>query len=93
MTRSISDFLIGALIAAAACVPSDSWATASRVVAPGRTEAPAGTNTLDKAHASLIFRASHLGFLHFTARMSYFDVTLQFDPRHPDRSQVADEKE
>ncbi len=93
MARSISDFLIGALIAEAVCLPSDSWPTAPRATTPGRTEAPAGIYTLDKAHASLLVRVSHLDFSQFTGRMSHFDVTLQFGPRHPDRSRVADEKE
>lgn len=44
---------------------------------------PAGTYTLDKAHASLIFRVDHLGFSHYTARFTRFDATLQLDPANP----------
>jgi len=44
---------------------------------------PAGTYTLDKPHASLIFKVSHLGFSHFTGRFARFDARLQFDPAQP----------
>ena len=42
---------------------------------------PAGTYTLDRSHASLIFRVNHLGFSNYTARFKRFDAKLQFDPR------------
>ena len=35
---------------------------------------PAGTYKLDKSHASLILRASHLGFSTYTTRFSRFDA-------------------
>lgn len=44
---------------------------------------PPGTYTLDKAHATLIFRVDHLGFSHYTARFTRFDATLQLDPANP----------
>ena len=50
--------------------------------------APAGAYTLDKAHASMIFRIDHLGFSHFTGRMESFDVKLWFDPAAPSNSRV-----
>lgn len=49
---------------------------------------PAGDYTLDKAHASLIFRIDHMGFSHFTGRMEKFDAKLWFDPAHPEKSRV-----
>jgi polyisoprenoid-binding protein YceI len=42
---------------------------------------PAGAYTLDKSHASLIFKVNHLGFSNYTARFKHFDATLQFDPK------------
>jgi polyisoprenoid-binding protein YceI len=57
-------------------------AVAAGARAPAATEVPAGAYTLDKAHASLIFRVNHLGFSNFTARFAHFDVQLQFDPAH-----------
>jgi len=50
---------------------------------------PAGSYTLDKAHASLTFRVNHLGFSHYTARFGQFDAKLQFDPAKPTASQVT----
>lgn len=43
---------------------------------------PAGSYTLDKMHASLIFRISHLGFSNYTARFKHFDAQLKFDPEN-----------
>lgn len=50
---------------------------------------PGGTYRLDKSHASLIFRANHLGFSNFTGRFAHFDSHLQFDPEHPERASVT----
>jgi polyisoprenoid-binding protein YceI len=41
---------------------------------------PAGAYTIDKSHASLLFRVDHLGFSNYTARFKQFDAQLQFDP-------------
>lgn len=49
---------------------------------------PAGTYTLDKSHASLIFKVNHLGFSNYTARFKRFDATLQFDPANLAASSV-----
>jgi len=57
--------------------------------APVETEVPAGTYALDKAHASLIFRVSHLGFSWFTARFTRWDATLDLDPDDPTGSTVV----
>lgn len=43
---------------------------------------PAGSYTIDRAHATLLFRVSHLGFSNYTARFKKFAATLQFDPAH-----------
>lgn len=50
---------------------------------------PAGTYTLDKSHASLIFKVDHLGFSNYTARFKHFDATLQFDPNNPGAASVT----
>lgn len=54
----------------------------------GAADVPAGAYTLDKPHASLLFRVNHLGFSNFTGRFSSFDAQLQFDPQHLNASQV-----
>lgn len=43
-------------------------------------DVPAGSYTLDKYHASLLFRVDHLGFSNYTARFKQFDAKLEFDP-------------
>ena len=57
-------------------------------ITPVETNVPGGTYTLDKAHASLIIRLNHLGFSHFTARFTTFDVNLQIDPKHPENAKM-----
>jgi polyisoprenoid-binding protein YceI len=47
---------------------------------PPMTAPPAGVYHIDKAHASLILRVSHMGFSTYTTRFSRFDATLTFDP-------------
>lgn len=44
---------------------------------------PAGTYVLDKAHTSVTFRVSHMGFSRYTASFRQVDGRLQFDPAHP----------
>jgi polyisoprenoid-binding protein YceI len=70
--------LLCALLAAATCVVAQAPATV-----------PAGAYTLDKAHASLIFRVNHVGFSNYTRRFKRFDATLQFDPANLARSSVT----
>jgi len=50
---------------------------------------PAGAYKLDKSHASLILRASHLGFSTYTTRFSRFDADLTLDPRNLAASKVV----
>jgi polyisoprenoid-binding protein YceI len=68
--------------------PSESL-LASEQIAPAATEAPAGGYTLDRSHASLIFRVNHLGFSRYTARFTRFDAELHFDPADPAASSVT----
>jgi polyisoprenoid-binding protein YceI len=50
---------------------------------------PAGAYTLDKSHATLIFKVNHLGFSKYTARFKRFDAQLQFDPENLAASQLT----
>jgi polyisoprenoid-binding protein YceI len=95
--------LVTALLALAACGPSEPKkeekveAPAAAPVTPAEpapiapvvTEAPAGTYKLDKSHASLDFRVSHIGFSNYTARFANFDAELQLDPKNPGASSVT----
>ena len=58
-------------------------------ITPAPTEAPAGTYTLDRSHASLLFRVNHLGFSYYTARFTRFAAELEFDPADPAASSVT----
>jgi polyisoprenoid-binding protein YceI len=49
---------------------------------------PPGQYFLDKAHTSVTFRVSHMGFSHYTARFSRVDGKLAFDPAHPSAMHV-----
>jgi len=79
---------IAAVLVLAACSPqSDRKAEAPPVVdappatalKPPKADIPAGDYTLDKHHATLVFRVNHLGFSHYTAAFANFDAKLRFD--------------
>jgi len=77
-----------ALLALAACSPqpAEKKAEAPAAAAPTATapkppkaDIPAGDYTLDKHHATLVFRVNHLGFSNYTAAFADFDAKLHFD--------------
>ena len=79
-----------ALVVLAACALDPTGAAfAADAVVPVATGVPAGTYQLDRAHASLIFRVSHLGFSRYTARFTRFDAELQLDPADPAAATVT----
>jgi polyisoprenoid-binding protein YceI len=62
--------------------------TAAPPAMPPMAPAPAGQYQLDKSHASLLLRVSHLGFSTYTTRFSRFDAQLTFDPSNLPASKV-----
>lgn len=78
-----------ALLALAACSPqpaADKKAEAPAAATPTasapkppKADIPAGDYTLDKHHATLVFRVNHLGFSNYTAAFADFDAKLHFD--------------
>lgn len=91
--------LAAAAIALAACsrseppspAPADPPAAAdasSTATDTAPVDVPAGAYTLDRSHASLLFRVDHLGFSNYTARFRNFDAKLQFDPANLAASSV-----
>ena len=64
-------------------------AVADEVPAASTAPVPAGAYTIDKAHTSLIFRVSHLGFSTYTGRFTRLDAALQFDPADIASSRVS----
>jgi len=88
---------IGALLVLTACSPqSDRKSEVPPLVAapsatalkPPKADIPAGDYTLDKSHASLVFRVSHLGFSRYTAAFATFDAKLRFDQNNAVASAV-----
>jgi len=61
---------------------------ANEAPVPSKAPVPAGAYSVDKAHTSLIFRVSHLGFSTYTGRFTRLDAKLQFDPRKLATSKV-----
>jgi polyisoprenoid-binding protein YceI len=53
------------------------------------TAPPKGQYHLDKSHASLQLRVSHLGFSTYTTRFSRFDADLTFDPSNIPASKLV----
>lgn len=70
-------------IAACVLIANSTWGLAAD------EKIPAGTYTLEKSHASLLFKVDHLGFSNYTARFKRFDATLQFDPNNLAASNVT----
>ena len=63
-------------------------AIAADVPAVSTAPVPAGSYVIDKAHTSLIFKVSHLGFSTYTGRFTRLDAKLQFNPGHIANSRV-----
>jgi len=85
--------LVAALIAATMGLHGGLLQAAEKSAPPPATAPagtpPAGAYKLDKSHASLILRASHLGFSTYTTRFSRFDTELKLDPRNLSASSVV----
>jgi polyisoprenoid-binding protein YceI len=58
-------------------------AAAPALAAPPAPVPPAGGYVMDKAHTSVVFRVSHLGFSRYTASFRGVDGRLMFNPAHP----------
>jgi polyisoprenoid-binding protein YceI len=63
-------------------------ATQAQVPPPSTAPVPKGAYSLDKSHASLIFRVDHLGFSTFTGRFTSYEASLNFDPEQLASSSV-----
>ena len=50
---------------------------------------PAGAYTVDKAHTSLVFRLSHIGFSNYTAQFAKIEASMTFDPELPEKSSIT----
>lgn len=50
---------------------------------------PAGEYQLDKTHASLTWKVSHMGLSNYTARFTDFDATIDYDPNDLENSTLT----
>lgn len=65
-------------------------AVAAPAAAQGaKIDAPAGEYVLDKTHASITWKVTHLGLSNYTARFTGFDMALVLDPATPTRSTIS----
>lgn len=78
-----------AALSLAACTQPAPKAEKAPAPAAVKTDAPAGEYKLDKAHTSVNFRVSHLGFSNYTARFTGIDGTLTIDPAHPEQASLV----
>lgn len=64
-------------------------AAAPAVAQGARIDVPAGDYVVDKTHASVTWKVSHLGLSQYTARFTAFDMALVLDPADPTRSSIG----
>jgi len=86
MKKMLSIFTLGV---AMAVVPLSQQVYAADAPPASMAPVPAGAYTLEKSHATLIFKINHLGFSNYTARFKKFDAELQFDPAKLAASQLT----
>ena len=89
MKRFLTACTLATLVAGSSMTfAADKAPAPESVPAASTAPVPAGEYKLDKSHASLLFRVSHLGFSQYTARFSRFDAQLKFDPANLPASSV-----
>jgi polyisoprenoid-binding protein YceI len=76
------------LAATAAVVLLASCSLTGKQTSQALQSLPSGAYQLEKPHASLLFRVKHMGLSYYTARLTEFDATLDFDPKNPAASHV-----
>ena len=77
--------LAGAFAALAILAPCGAGA-AVRSTDPA--DLPSGHYILDKSHASMIAKISHMGFSQFTVRFDRLDASFDYDPKTPAASHI-----
>jgi len=61
-------------------LPGAACSAAEAPAVPASAPPPAGEYRIDKAHASVLLRVSHMGFSTYTTRFARFEANLHFDP-------------
>lgn len=78
-----------AILLAAHCAMSRAADAPAPSAMPPMAAPPAGMYQIDKSHASLQLRVSHMGFSTYTTRFSRFDAALTFDPSNISASKLT----
>ena len=73
---------------AAALLASSAFAQEAPVMSTDIAKAPAGQYVLEKSHASITFKAMHMGLANYTMRFNDFDATIDLDPAAPEKSKL-----
>jgi polyisoprenoid-binding protein YceI len=89
MKRSgLAAFALASALALASC-NSLAAAVLKPDVQAAPVSVPAGDYTLDKAHASILFKIDHLGYSTYVGRFERFEASLTGDPASPESAQVT----
>lgn len=78
-----------AALLAWAVLPVGDAADRVAMLVPARQTIPVGRYVLDKAHSTITFKLSHLGFSYYTASFAHFDAALDVDPAHLESAKLA----
>jgi len=78
-----------ALFLATALLSTSLAVVPAMALTPVAIEQPAGAYVLDRSHASVIWRVSHLGVSMYAARFDRFGGELNFDPKDPSKSALT----
>lgn len=76
-------------ILAGAAIAFSPFAVQAESNAISYKDLPAGVYELDKSHASLTWKVSHLGLSDYTARFTDFDAHFTYDPVNPEKSTLS----
>jgi polyisoprenoid-binding protein YceI len=94
MRRSLLALLAtSSLLAASPALAAEEKATTAKPAALSYSTdiatAPAGAYVLEKSHASITFKARHMGFADYVMRFNEFDAGITLDPKAPEKSTVT----
>ena len=74
---------------AAALITAPAAMAAPGVTSTKPADLPAGHYVLDKTHASLTAKLTHMGFSHYTLRFTKLDASFTYDPKAPEASKIT----
>lgn len=82
--RLFTTSLLAATLLTSAALAADAPAFSSDI-----SKAPAGQYALEKTHASITFKAMHMGLANYTMRFNTFDANITLDPAKPEASKLS----